>query len=129
MIHPNETMIRSAFDAFMRGDVEAARSSFDRDVLWHVSGRGPLSGDFRGFDAVARWGAQLYEKSGGTIREELHDVVANESTELQWVTYRATRGGKSIEDESVNVFRIRGGKIVECWVYFGKPYEFDNFWS
>jgi len=129
MAHPNETMIRGAFDAFMRGDVETARSAFDTEVVWHVSGRGPLSGDCRGFDAIARWGAQLYEKSDGTFREELHDVVANDSTAVQWVTYRATRNGKSIEDESVNVFRIRGGRIVECWVYFGKPYEFDNFWT
>ena len=92
-------------------------------------GRGVLSGDFRGFDEIAKWGAQLYERSGGTIREELHEVVASDSTAFQWVTYKATRGERAIEDESVNVYRIRSGKIAECWVYFGKPYEFDNFWS
>jgi len=129
MTHPNETLIRNAFEAFMRGDVEAARSAFDSSVIWHVSGRGALSGDFHGFDEVSRWGAQLYERSGGTFQEVLHEVVANDSVAFQWVTYKASRGGRTIEDESVNAFRIREGKIVECWVYFGKPYEFDNFWS
>jgi len=128
-VHPNETLIRNAFLAFMRGDVEAARPAFDSNVVWRVSGRGALSGDFRGFDEIAHWGAQLFEKSGGTIREELHDVVANDTTAFQWVTYTATREGRTIEDESVNVYRIRDGKIVECWVYFGKPYEFDELWS
>jgi uncharacterized protein len=127
MAHPNETLVRNAFEAFMRGDAEAARSAFDSHVVWHVSGRGVLSGDFRGFDEIAKWGAQLFERSGGTLQEELHEVLANDGTVFQWVTYRATRAGKSIEDESVNLFRIRSGKIVECWVFFGKPYEFDNF--
>jgi len=129
MAHPNETLIRDAFLAFMRGDVEAARTAFDSNVIWHVSGRGGLSGDFRGFDAIAGWGAQLVEKSGGSFREELHEVVANDTTAFQWVTFWASREGRKLEDESVNVYRIRDGKIVECWVYFGKPYEFDNFWS
>jgi uncharacterized protein len=129
MVHPNETLIRNAFEAFMRGDVESALAAFDSNVVWHVSGRGALSGDFHGFEGVARWGAQLVEKSGGTLREELHQVVANDTTAFQWVTYRATRDEKSIEDESVNVFRIQNGKVVECWVYFAKPYEFDSFWS
>jgi len=129
MTHPNETLVRNAFNAFMRGDVEAARSAFDPTVVWHVSGRGALSGDFRGFDEIARWGAQLFERSAGTMREDLHDVVANDATAFQWVTYAATRGDRTIEGESVNVYRIRDGKIVECWVYFDNPYDFDTFWS
>jgi ketosteroid isomerase-like protein len=129
MVHPNETLIRNAFNAFMRGDVEAARSVFDPNVIWRVSGRGALSGEFRGFEEVVRWGGQLFERSGGTIREELHEVVANDSVAFQWVTYTATRGNTSIEDESVNVFRIQKGKVVECQVYFAKTEEFDRFWS
>jgi uncharacterized protein len=129
MPHPNETLIRSAFAAFMRGDAESARSAFDPNVIWHVSGRGALSGDFRGFDEIAGWGARLFERSGGTIREELHEVLASDTTAFQWVTYTASREGRSIEDESVNLYRLRDGKIVECWVFFGKPYEFDNFWT
>ena len=129
LTHPNETLIRNAFSAFMRGDVEAARPAFDSQVVWHVSGRGPLSGEYRGFDEVAKWGARLVEKSGGTLQEELHEVVANDSSAFQWVTYRAHRAERSIEDGSVNVFRIRDGKIVECWVFFGKPYEFDSFFA
>ncbi|MGD0588669.1 MAG: nuclear transport factor 2 family protein [Thermoplasmata archaeon] len=127
--HPNETLIRNAFAAFMRGEAGAARPAFAPEVVWHVPGRGPLSGDFHGFDEIARWGGQLYERSGGTFREELHEVLANDSTVFQWVTYKATREGRTIEDQSVNVFRILNGKVVECWVFFGRVYDFDAFWS
>jgi uncharacterized protein len=124
-LHSNELLIRNAFEAFMRGDLATARAFFDPNVSWHVSGRGPLSGDFRGFDEIAAWGARLVERFEGTFREELLDVVANESTAFQRVVYRGSRGVRSIEDLSVNVFRLERGKIVECWVLFADPYGFD----
>jgi len=73
--HPNAEAIRRGFEAFMRGDVEAARSLFAPDVVWHVSGHGPLAGDFHGFDDIARWGGELVARSGGTFREELLHVT------------------------------------------------------
>ena len=127
--HPNAAAIRKAFDAFMRGDLESARRLFAPDVLWHVSGRGPLSGDFRGFDEIARWGGQLMERAAGTFREDLVDVVANDETAFQLVTYRAERNGRSIQDRSVNVYRMSEGRVVECWVLFGDTQGFDEFWS
>ncbi len=126
MPHPNEIVIRNAFEAFMRGDLDAARAFFDPKVAWHVSGRGPLSGDFHGFDAIADWGGRLAQSFGGTFREDLLEVVANDDVAFQRVVYRATRGDRSIEDLSVNVYRLRRGKIVECWVLFGDAYGFDE---
>jgi uncharacterized protein len=123
--HENETRIRSAFDAFMRGDLATARGYFAANVTWHVSGRGPLSGDFQGFDEIANWGGRLVAMFEGTFREDLIEVVANENVAYQRVVYRGTRGGRSIEDFSVNVYRMEGGKILECWVLFGDPYGLD----
>jgi uncharacterized protein len=129
MPHPNEARLRDAMEAGLRGDMEPMRAISDSKMVWHVSGRGPLSGDLNGLDAVMAWGGQLFERSGGTWKEELLEVMANDDSAFMRTTYRATRGGRSIEDYSVNVFRIQNGKVVECWVYFGKPYDFDNFWS
>lgn len=124
--HANERLIREAFGAFMRGDMAAARTYFDPSVTWHVTGRGPLSGDFHGFDEIAGWGGRLVERFGGTFREELLEVVAGDAVAYQRVVYRGSRGGRSIEDLSVNVYRLNRGKIVECWVLFGDPYGFDE---
>ena len=129
MTHPNAQTIRKGFDAFLRGDSETARSIFAPDVIWHVSGRCPLSGDFRGFAAIAAWGAQLYVRSGGTFAEELVDIVADDAWAVQLAVYRAERNGRKIQDRSVNVFRMVNGLVAECWVYFGDPNGFDEFWS
>jgi uncharacterized protein len=129
MPHPNETRIRDAFAAFMRGDVRPAQTLFDPEVVTHVFRHGPSPGVLKGLEGFLSWGAQLSEKSGGTFKEELLEVLADDTTAFQRVIYRATRGGRSIEDQSVNVYRFRRGRIVECWVFFGNPNGFDDFWS
>jgi ketosteroid isomerase-like protein len=127
--HPNAEAIRRGFEAFMRGDVEAARPLFAPDVVWHVSGHGPLAGDFHGFDDIARWGGELVARSGGTFREELLHVIADDAWGYQLATFRAEREGRKIEDRSVNVFRMHNGRVLECWVLFGDPAAFDAFFA
>jgi ketosteroid isomerase-like protein len=44
MAHPNETLIRDAFAAFGRGDMDALRNQcFAEDIRWHVPGQEPYS--------------------------------------------------------------------------------------
>lgn len=129
MEHPNEKRIRNAMESAGRGDMEPMRAICDPKMVWHIAGRGPFSGDLNGYDAVMAWAGQLFERSGGTWKEDVLEVAATDDAAFMRTTYRATRAGRSIEDYSVNVFRLRGGRIVECWVYFGKQYEFDDFWS
>ena len=52
MGHPNEELVRSAFDAFAKGDVDTLRESMNQDAVWYVPGRNQLSGDHRGVDAI-----------------------------------------------------------------------------
>jgi uncharacterized protein len=129
MSHPNEALIRNAFNASLGGNLVPLRSMIDPQISWHVSGHGPLSGNLNGLDAVLAWGAQLSQRCGGTWHEEILEIVANDDTAFMRSIYRARRGVRSIEDQSVNVFRIREGRIVECWVFFGDQYGFDEFWS
>lgn len=67
MEHLNGETIRKGFNAFMQGHMTAAESVFHPDVIWHIPGVGPLSGDFHGFEAIARWGSELAARSGGTF--------------------------------------------------------------
>ena len=129
MTHPNADVIRKGFDAFVRGNMEAARSISRPDVVWHVSGGGPLSGEYRGFDAIARWGGRLLERSGGTFVEELVDIVANDVWAVQISDYRAERNGRRIQDRSVNVYHMVEGRVAERWAYFSDVKGFDEFWA
>jgi ketosteroid isomerase-like protein len=50
--HPNAALLREAISVFNRGDFDAYRAYFTEDVVWHVGGNHPLSGDYRGRDAI-----------------------------------------------------------------------------
>jgi ketosteroid isomerase-like protein len=50
--HPNAERIRRAFDAFARGDMTTMTELIAEDTIWHIPGRGPLSGDHQGRDTV-----------------------------------------------------------------------------
>ena len=129
MGHPNEELAQRAFDAFSKGDFEAVAALLADDIVYHVPGRGPLSGDHRGKDHVLANFAEQAELTGGTFRLEVHDVVANDDHAIVLTAARAERGDRSWEDNAVLIFHIRDGKISEAWLHPGDQYAGDEFFS
>jgi ketosteroid isomerase-like protein len=131
MAHPNETLVREAFEAFGRGDLDTMQKQYwTEDIRFHVLGRGPLAGDFDGSAAVLEWLGRLAEATGGTYRAEaLHDVLANDERAVALYTARAERNGRAYQDETVLVMRIQDGKIAEQWSYVADQYGTEEFLS
>ena len=78
MAHPNEELVRRGYEAFNTADVETLRELFADTTIFHEPGRSPVSGDYQGLDQVLGFFGTLTERSGGTFRATLHDVVAND---------------------------------------------------
>jgi hypothetical protein len=134
MAHPNEELVRKGFDAFSKGDVDTLRALFDPDAVWHAPGRSPLcrsplSGDHRGVDDILDFFARTMERTGGTFRVELHDVVANDEHAVALYVARGEREGRTLEDKSVLVSHVRNGKLVETWQHSEDQYAADEFLS
>ena len=130
MAHPNEDLVREAFAAFGRGDIDALqRQYFDPGIRWHFPGRGPLAGDHEGVAQVAGMLAQPAELSGGTHSIELHDVIGNDDHVVVLATARAERLGRQLEASVVHVFHVRDGKVTEAWTHHDDLYALDEFWS
>jgi uncharacterized protein len=131
MAHPNEDVVREGFAAFGRGDVDALRKQFlADDVCWHVVGRNPLAGDYEGPEQVMQLFARLFELSDGTLSLELHDVLANDEHAVALFTIRGQRTGKQqLDDNMVQTFHFRDGKVSEAWAQPADQYAQDEFWS
>ena len=71
MAHPNEELVRHAYEAFNNADVETLRQLFADTTVFHEPGRGPISGDHQGLDQVLGFFGVLAERSGGTISVEV----------------------------------------------------------
>ena len=128
MAHPNEVMIREAFDVFGRGDLDTLQKQYwTDDIRLHLMGRGPLTGDVDGSAAALDWFMRFGAATGGTYTAELRDVLANDERVVALYTGRASRDGQVWEDETVIVFSIRDGKIAEQRSYVADQYGADEF--
>jgi ketosteroid isomerase-like protein len=129
MAHPNEDLLRRGYEAFGRGDMATIAGLFADDIVWHAPGNSPLSGDYKGRDSVLALFGKSAELSGGTLNVEVHDILANDEHGVALTRSTAQRGGKTLDDNGVQVFHIRDGKTVETWFHPGDQAANDKFWS
>jgi ketosteroid isomerase-like protein len=127
--HPNVELLRSGYNAYSTGDMDVLTRLFADEILWHVAGRSPISGDYKGRDQVFGFFGKLMELSDGTAKIDVHDILANDEHGVALVTGTATRGGRSFEGQDVHTFHIRNGQVVEFWDGPLDQYEADEFWS
>jgi hypothetical protein len=125
----NAALIKSAYDAFSRGDIPVAMAAFAEDIFWHVPGRGPLSRDYRGHAEVLGFFGHFMELSRGTFRLQVDDVLAKGDRVVVFCTESAQRGGRSWSAPQVHVWTVKDGKATVFWEYEGDQQGDDEFWS
>ena len=124
----NADLIRRAYDAFSRGDMEGVFALFAKDILWHVPGRGPLSGGYRGHVGVQGFFQHFIELSSGTFRLEVDHILAEGDLVVVLCTDKAQRGDLSKTSQQVHVWTVRDGYAATFREYQGDQSE-DEFWS
>jgi ketosteroid isomerase-like protein len=129
MAHANETLLRSLYDAFSRRDLATVRTLFADDIVFHQPGRNPTSGDYQGVDGVLRLLGTLAERSGGTFRAEIHDILASDQHAVALLRVSAQRGPRNLDVPVVHVWHIRDGKLAEAWVHPADQAGLDEFWA
>jgi ketosteroid isomerase-like protein len=124
--HPNVTLFRRGYEAFNNGDMDTVRSQLADNVVWHTTGRGRFTGDTRGIDETLGLFLELAQVTNGTLRFEVHDILANDTHGVALVTTRWELDGKLLEDKGVHVVHIEEGKTTESWFFDWNPYLFDE---
>ena len=128
--HPNVERARRNYEATAAGDLGVLRAQMSDEIVWHIFGNSPVSGDYKGKDAVFGFLGQIMQLSGGTFRIEIHDILANENHTTALVTERAERNGKKWESRAVHVVHPdSAGRIKEFWAFQEDTAAADAFWS
>ncbi len=127
--HPNASLLRRGFEAFDRGDMATLTDLFIEDVVWHVPGNNPISGDQKGRDAVFAVLAKVAELTGGTFKIELHDVLANDEHAVALTRATGSRQGKQLNSLDTDVYHVSGGKVTEFWSFAEDTKKADEFWA
>ncbi|HEV3474845.1 MAG TPA: nuclear transport factor 2 family protein [Actinomycetota bacterium] len=129
MGHPNEDFLRRGYDAFNKGDLDTVMSLFSDDVVLHIGGKSQLAGDYKGKQEYIGALGKLVELSGGTFKEEVHDILANDRHGVALSTTTAERDGKRLNQKSLEVHHIDNGKITESWAWVEDQDEDADFWG
>jgi ketosteroid isomerase-like protein len=128
--HPNAARVREGFEAFNRGDPDAMRPFLAEDVLWHVGGDHPLSGDYRGRDAALGYVAKVVELTGGTLRGEPHDILVNDRHAGIFMHITGERDGRSLDVVLAQALRFdEDGRWAEYWALADEQDRVDAFWA
>jgi ketosteroid isomerase-like protein len=128
-VEANGALIKSAYDAFSRGELQTVFATFDEHIFWHVPGRGPLSRDYRGHTEVRGFFEHFMSLSGGTFRLQVDHVLAKDDRVVVLCTESARRGGRSWSSPQVHVWTIKDGKATVFCEYMGDQQAEDEFWS
>ena len=129
MTHPNEEVARGATEALAKRDMEAFFAYQADDVVLHFPGRGPMAGDYRGKDGLAKLFQQQMEMLGAPPEIETHDVLASGDHAVVLNKVRATMGDRMIEQDQVVVMHIKDGKVAETWLHFSEQQAMDEMAS
>ncbi|MGV9452869.1 nuclear transport factor 2 family protein [Streptomyces sp. NPDC003635] len=128
--HPHAQLVRKGYEAFQRGDMDALRGLMASDCTQHVPGSHPLSGDYKGQDAIIEMYGRLYEETAGSMNVDLLNIMVDGRGHAVAVHhFTAQRKGKSIAENACIVFRIVGDKATDLDECVSDIDKANDFWS
>ncbi len=131
MTSPDLGRVRRAIDIFHTGHVGVMRSMFAPDIRWRVPRSHPLAADIVGIDNVLAFLGRVHEETGGTFCAQTLDLAANGSCIFCLMQVRASRGGRTLDQRAVCLWRVRerDGKLCERELFLSDQLSADEFWS
>lgn len=128
--HPNAARVREGFDAYNRGDFDAMRPFLAEDIVWHVGGDHPLSGDYRGRGSVIDYCARALELTGGTLKGEPLEILVNDRHAGVFQRITGTRDGKQLDVVLAQALTFDDeGRWAEYWALADEQDHVDAFWA
>src|SRR5437762_2601450 len=110
MTHPNETRLRELYATFATGNLPGFLEGCTEDVTFTAPGNTPGSGTFTKAEFTG-WIVGVLGPTGGSFREDVLDVFANDDHGLVLLRHEFDRDGKHHEYRTAHICELRDGKI------------------
>ncbi|THF67874.1 hypothetical protein E7T06_18965 [Deinococcus sp. Arct2-2] len=108
-----------------RGDLDAARTIFDPNVEYYVSGQNVLAGEYRGPDQVMGYFARLGALTDGTYGISRMRWLTSSQRVALVTRNHAARQGRQLSWDEVIVFLFQDGKKRRIDLFSGDQYGVD----
>jgi ketosteroid isomerase-like protein len=121
MSQQNVEIVKRAYQAWDRRDMAAVLGECHPDIEWWERGDVPDPTVHRGLDAVGARFAELDDVWIGLTLEPREFIDAGDFVVVMFcLTGRGRASGAAIEENEVQAFRLRNGKIIELREYRAK---------
>jgi ketosteroid isomerase-like protein len=108
---------------------EAERANIAPNIIWHVPGHNPVSGDYRGFDEYTRLMPARMAPLDRWDFTLLH-VMVNGDYVMTTFHLAGERKGKTVDLNGGHLFRLDAdGKVAEGWGFAEHQDALDAFFS
>ena len=108
---------------------EVERANIAQDIVWHVPGHNPVSGDYHGFEEYTK----LMPARMAPLTQwdfTLEDMMVNRNYVMTTWRMEGERKGKTIDIRGGHLFRLNAeGKVVEGWGFTNDQDTLDDFFS
>lgn len=130
VVQRNIEMARKGYQAFNEMQIEAAMDTIHDDVVWHIIGDNPLSGDYKGKQAVMEMFAKYGQLTEGTSEFDIHDILGSEEHTVVIGTATATRHGRTHSSRFVDIVHPGpDGRAKEFWRFVEDQAADDEFYK
>ncbi len=128
MAHPNETKLQELYARFAEGDLAGFLDGCTEDVLFAVPGFATVSGRFSR-DEFTEWITGVIARTGGTFREDVLDVFANDEHGVLLLHHEFDRDGTHWQYQTAHIIEFRDGKVSRWTEHPGSMREFEEAWG
>jgi hypothetical protein len=121
----SKTVLTRYVEAVQAGDAGTIRDVFAADATWQLDGELPISGTWRGRDAILNdfLGTAMSYYQPGSVSLEITRIVAEgEHAVMEWTSRARTTRGEPYENHCIGVFTVRDGRIVRVREYMDTLY-------
>ena len=130
MEHPNVERLREYLDAYAARDMEALSRFFADDAVWHVGGTHPLSGDYRGRQAILDYFRAVGGETEQTLQLHPLELIANDRRAAVFLRVTAERAGRRLDIVMAEAIEFdESGRIREFWTLANDQAAVDQFWA
>jgi len=128
--HPQADRARTILDAVNAGRLETLEEQMTDDIVWHVGGTHPLSGDYRGRREVVAYLTRVRSLTGGSLRLDVDDILASDQHLGIFLAAKATAGAVALNTTMVEAVRLdQQGRWAEFWALADDQQQVDEFWK
>ena len=122
-------LVERLYGALRSGDAAALAAALAPDVALHVPGDHHLAGTHRGPGAVLEFLTATSGATDGGERVEVIDVLGGREHVAVYARSRARRSGAVLDNPTVHLFRVDGGRVAEIWFHNRDQRPVDAFWG